>query len=117
MLTGDLMKRYHLFFLLTAITLLHTEVIHIPADYATIQAGINASVDGDTVLVAPGIYYETPSIYNIIFVLASYRILNGDNSFIENTIIDASEDSEDPVIKISNTDATMVVRWVHNLRR
>jgi hypothetical protein len=33
--------------------------IHIPADQATIQAGINAAVNGDTVLVAPGQYSET----------------------------------------------------------
>ena len=30
--------------------------IHIPADQPTIQAGIDASVDGDTVLVADGTY-------------------------------------------------------------
>ncbi|UCC79244.1 MAG: carboxypeptidase regulatory-like domain-containing protein [Candidatus Zixiibacteriota bacterium] len=31
-------------------------VINVPADHPTIQAGINASYDGDTVLVADGVY-------------------------------------------------------------
>ena len=38
------------------ISFLFATTINIPADYTTIQAGINASVDGDTVLVAQGTY-------------------------------------------------------------
>ena len=46
---------YKILLLLLTITLCFSETILIPEDYATIQAGIDASVDGDTVLVADGI--------------------------------------------------------------
>ena len=33
-------------------------VLHVPRTYPTIQAGVTAANTGDTVLVAPGVYYE-----------------------------------------------------------
>jgi len=33
-------------------------VIHVPGDYLTIQEAIDASIEGDTVMVDPGTYYE-----------------------------------------------------------
>ncbi len=35
---------------------------HVPADYPTIQAALNASTNGDIVLVAPGTYFENLTI-------------------------------------------------------
>ena len=32
------------------------QVLNVPVDYATIQGAIDASIDGDTVLIHPGIY-------------------------------------------------------------
>ncbi len=85
-------KSLYSFFLF--FSLLSATIINIPTDYSTIQDGINASVDGDTVLVADGTYYENLSIAKDI-TLASHFIIDGDYSHRDATIIDGSAYDED----------------------
>ena len=64
--------RYILFNLL-GISILFGTTIHIPADYSTIQGGINAANEGDTIVVDHGEYYEN-LVINKEIVLASHAI-------------------------------------------
>ena len=66
-------------------------VINVPAQQATIQAGIDAAGGGDTVLVAPGWYQENPLIRNKTVVLASRYIVTGTVGTIDSTVIDGSQ--------------------------
>jgi hypothetical protein len=68
--------------------------IHIPGDYSTIQEGINASVDGDTVMVDQGVYLENINLLaKSIFVTSNY-INTLDSADILNTIIDGSNPAD-----------------------
>jgi hypothetical protein len=46
-------------------------ILNVPGEYTTIQAGINASFNGDTVLVAPGEYTEVDTIQDKNILLTS----------------------------------------------
>ena len=47
-----------LFLFFSPFSIYSQDTIHVPADYATIQAAINAATNGDLVLVAQNTYYE-----------------------------------------------------------
>ena len=49
-------------------------IINVPDDYASIQAGIDATVDLDTVVVAPGTYLEKP-VNPVTFIRSIQRAL------------------------------------------
>ena len=82
--------------------------IHVPADYPTIQEGIDASVDGDTVLIAEGTYYE-----NGVDFLGKAILVTGadpeDSLVVLNTVVDG--DATDSVIYFhSHEDSTSILR-------
>ncbi|MGB2803411.1 MAG: right-handed parallel beta-helix repeat-containing protein [Candidatus Zixiibacteriota bacterium] len=79
-------------------------IIHVPGDSSTIQGGINGAVNGDTVLVAPGIYYEHINFNGTNLILGTLFLPSGDTSYISNTIIDG--DSSGTVITFTNGEDT-----------
>ncbi|UCE65884.1 MAG: T9SS type A sorting domain-containing protein [Candidatus Zixiibacteriota bacterium] len=82
-------------------------IINIPADWPTIQQGIDASADGDTVLVQPGTYVENINFNGHNIVLGSLLLTSGDTSYIQQTIING--DSAGSVIKFENEENNTAV--------
>jgi hypothetical protein len=85
----------------------YSTIINIPADYPTIQQGINASINGDTVLVQPGTYGRI-NFNGRNIVLGSLFLTTGDTSYISQTIIDG-DSVESVIVFESGEDSTAII--------
>ncbi len=88
---------------------LYSTIINIPEDQPTIQAGINTSADGDTVLVQPGTYYENINYNGQNIVVASLFYTTQHNSFIDQTIVNGSQNGSVVTFENGETSSALLV--------
>jgi hypothetical protein len=94
-------------------TITSATIINVPADQPTIQEGINAAVDGDTVLVADSLYYENINFKGKDITVASHFLIDRDTTHIDSTIINGSlpnhPDSGSVVYFVNNEDTLSIL--------
>ena len=87
---------------------LSSTIINIPADQPTIQQGIDASVNGDTVIVQPGTYIENINYNGKNITVASLFLTTQDTTYISETIIDGNQNGSVVTFE-SGEDSTTVL--------
>ncbi|NQT34936.1 right-handed parallel beta-helix repeat-containing protein [bacterium] len=86
---------------------LSARVINIPDDEETIQSGIDAAEDGDTVLVQPGTYYENINFEGKAITVGSLFLTTGNEAYIDSTVING--DSSGCVVLFENGESENTV--------
>lgn len=69
----------------------HAATRLVPSQYTTVQAAVTAAVNGDLILISPGIYKENITITNKSITLASLFHTTGDTSYVRTTVIDGKK--------------------------
>jgi len=95
--------------LAVCVSVLQARIIHVPADSSTIQGGINGAVDGDTVMIAPGTYYENriELLGKAITVMSTSP---EDPNVVTSTIIDGNYEFNSIIfLNHSNEDTTSII--------
>ena len=88
-------------------------ILNVPGEFTTIQSAINAAINGDTILVANGTYFENINFKGKAITVASRFLIDGNTNHITNTVINGSQpshpDSGSVVTFSSGEDTTSVL--------
>ena len=87
----SIFNHFHIATIIVVIILIpilsHAETRNVPEEFNTIQAAINASGEGDTVLVQPGVYDENLTFDETSVCVGSLILTTSEVAYIDSTII------------------------------
>ncbi len=88
--------------------IVNAAILNVPSEYYSIQAGIDSSSVGDTVLVQPGTYVENINYNGKNITVASLFLTTQDTTYISQTIIDGNQNGS-VVIFENGEDSTAIL--------
>ncbi|MCF7810207.1 tandem-95 repeat protein, partial [bacterium] len=87
----------------------NVRVFNVPDEYGTIQEAIDATEDGDTVMVQPGEYTENIDFTGKEITVSSLYIITNDEDYIHNTIINGGGNGSVVTFNTSETENSNLI--------
>jgi hypothetical protein len=78
------------------------------------MGAVTAAVDGDTILVEPGTYFESVTISNKSVFIASLFLISGNENHIDQTILDGNNGTQ--AIQITSSAGSATTIWGLTIR-